>query len=97
MFIVEAGFLSKDFLSNGMAIHFRRLLGNLERTWLMHSPFWLYIWSIVDYAHSQGGDNIDTLAILAFGSLLLIVCLYICLHICLYGCVLICLLCILYH
>ena len=34
---------------------------------------------------------------LAFGSLLLIVCLYIGLHMCLCGCVSMCVLCIVYH
>ena len=42
-----------------MAIHFKKPLGNLGRTWQMISPFWLDIWRAEGYAHSQKRVNIS--------------------------------------
>ena len=45
--------LNRNFLSSGMAIDFRRPLGNLGCTWLTPPPFWLHIWSIEDFYQSK--------------------------------------------
>ena len=59
VFIAGDGPLNGNFLLSGVAIHFRKPLGNLGRTWQMPPPFWLHIWSVEGYAHSQGGGDIS--------------------------------------
>ena len=46
MLVAREGPLNGNFLLSGIAIHFRKPLGSLERTWQMSPPFWLHVWSV---------------------------------------------------
>ena len=59
MFVARDGLLNGNFLLSGVAIYFRKPLGNLGRTWQTLPLFWHHIWSIEGYGHSQGGGNVS--------------------------------------
>ena len=59
VFVSRDGHLNGNFWLSGVAIHFRKPLGNLGRILQMPPPFWLHIWSVEDYTHSQGGGDVS--------------------------------------
>ena len=59
VFVAGDGPLNGNVLLSGVAIHFKKPLGNLGRTWQMPPPFWLHIWSVEGYSHSQGGSDVS--------------------------------------